>query len=473
MPPKVSRAPKSVNFRNPVYIIYAIFGLVLLWFSARTAGARPTVLGKAIIQIIGLLPGWLHSVFVGVSAIGSLTFVLALALLALIARRYKASVKLLLAGFSAYVISVFIHHLSEHANNSFPATPVAIATALALVSYQYVSRSRHRYITLVALAVVIAQLYLGKHTPIDSIGGFAIGLSTGSAICYVFGRRIIARVAPKEVYKSLLRGGYPVKSVDVLGVDARGSSPFIVSFTTNARYFVKVVNRDNFVADWLFKVYRRVAYRRLEDEAPFFGPKQQIEHETYVANLAYANGVRTPKIIGVLEVKPSNWAQIQEAIDGKSLDKIDPTRLDDVLLDETFKLVDTLHSVHIIHRDLRAANIFLDSRNTPWLIDFGFAEASISPQRTYLDLVEMICSLGVLVGADRIVKAAIRNVPKSEIVRALPYMQIACLSGETTRLMKQRPGLLPQILDGLRTATQQEDIRPAKIARFSLRSRRH
>jgi undecaprenyl-diphosphatase len=240
----------------------------------------------------------------------------------------------------------------------------------------------------------------------------------------------------------------------------------MVTFTSGKHYFLKVVNQDNFVADWLFKAYRRIVYRRLEDEVPFLSPKRQIEHESYIANLAYANGIRTPKIIGILEVQPNNWAQLQEAIGGKSLDKIEPARISDAMLGKTFELINHLHTFHIIHRDLRAANIFIDSNDMPWLIDFGFAEAAAKPSQTYRDLVEIVCSLGVIVGTDRIIRATLKNIPHSEIVQSLPYMQYACLSGETTRLIKQNKNLLPQIVERLKIGTQQETLKSAKVTRF-------
>lgn len=468
----MSTKAKSVNFRNPAYIVYVLFGIVLLWVSARTAGARPTILDTAIVQIVSLLPSWLNGIFTAISGVGSLLFTFALALTALLLSRYKASLKFAIAGSGAYLLSGLIQDLSWHSNNTFPSEPVAIVTALALVGYQYTAKSRHRYVSCVVALVAISQIYLGHNVPVDLVGGFAIGLVVGSVICYLFGRRIFARVTPKAVHKALLRNDYPVKTVKVLGVDARGSSPFMVTFSSGKHYFLKVVNRDNFIADWLFKSYRQFVYRRLEDEAPFFSPKRQIEHESYVANLAYANGIKTPRIVGVLEVKPNNWAQIQEAVDGKSLDKVETSSITDALLDNVLKLINELHSYHIIHRDLRAANIFIDKKNTPWLIDFGFAEASSRQKQTYRDVVEVICSIGAIVGAERIVKASLRNIPNREIIQALPYMQYACLSGETTRLLKLDKSLLPQIVEGLKKGTKQESIKSAKVSRFRLNMRR-
>lgn len=468
----MSSKARSVNYRNPVYVVYIVIGLILLLLSAQMVTGRPSLLGSAILDVIKVLPSWFTGLFAAISVLGSLGFVYIMALLALALLRFKASLKIIISGSAAYLIAGLFHSASWLPSDSFPDSHMAVATAIALVGYQYTPKARHRFITAAVVLIAIAQMYLGQNEPMDIVGGYAVGLIVGAAVCMAFGRRIFAVVSPKEVRKALIRNGYTAKSVKVLGVDARGSSPFIATFESGQRYFIKVVNRDNFVADWLFKAYRRLVYRRLEDEVPFFSPKSQIEHETYVANLAYANGIHTPRIVGVLEVKPNTWAQIQEAIDGKSLDGFEAAEISDKLLNKIFKLVNQLHNFHIVHRDLRAANIFIDKKHEPWLIDFGFAEASAKPKQYYRDLVELICSIGVIVGADRIIKATLGNVSRNQIVASLPYMQYACLSGETTRLMKQKKELLPQIMDGLKRGTSQQTVKTAKVARFKPGSRK-
>jgi undecaprenyl-diphosphatase len=272
------------------------------------------------------------------------------------------------------------------------------------------------------------------------------------------------------VKDALATYGFKAKTVKVLSVDARGSSPFIVTDEDNKNYFLKVVSKENFVADWLFKSWRKIVYRRLEDEAPYFSPKRQIEHESYVANLALANGIRTPKIVGVYEIGTNNWAQMQEMIDGKSLDRVDVKLVSDTVLNKIFKLVNQLHDTQIIHRDLRTANIFLDNKNEPWLIDFGFGEASVKRTKSYRDIVELIASLSVLVGSDRTVKAAVKNLPKNDLELALGYLNYPSLSSETTRLLKERKKLLPEIREKLMAALGGKEVKLVKVQRISVKN---
>jgi HAD superfamily phosphatase (TIGR01668 family) len=377
---------KTVIFRNPVYVIYALVSIGLFVLTALIA-KRIGLVETSFFRSINELPDWMIYFFATISFFGTIWFALGLSLYRLLRRQYEASLKFLLAGLGAYVASYGLGLLELRSKPSdllesvtvredvfstfgFPSVHVAVATAIAIVSYQYVPKKYHRYITFSVFLVALSRMYLGFHLPIDLIGGFAVGLAVGSIVSLALGRRITSRVTTDEVMQALQGKSLPVKKVEVLGVDARGSSPFMITGLNDKKYFLKVVNKDNFFADWLFKMWRKVIYKRLEDETPFLSPKRQIEHESYVASLAYMNVIKTPKIVGVFEIKENNWGQAQEAINGKSLDKVDASKITNKLIDKTFMLVADLHKLGIIHRDLRSANIFVDVDNEPWLIDF-------------------------------------------------------------------------------------------------------
>ena len=55
--------------------------------------------------------------------------------------------------------------------------------------------------------------------------------------------------------------------------------------------FVKVVGREQRDADALFKAWRALVYRELEDEAPFSTPKREIEHEAYLSRCSRSERV--------------------------------------------------------------------------------------------------------------------------------------------------------------------------------------
>ena len=484
---KISDKKKRIAYRNPIYVVYIAFGAIVFMLGALYANEGSGPLETALFNALNHLPDFFLPIFLLISLFGTIGFAIVLTLYGLFKKRYIFAAKVFIAGVGAYALAYGLKMLdirarpqalfdvanireSALATNGYPSGHVAVATALAIILYQYTPSKYHKYITLTVVGVVVSRMYLGVHLPADLLGGFALGLIMGSAVCLIFGRSVVPKVSAAEVKQALATYGFQAKSVKVLSVDARGSSPFIVTDMQGKNYFLKVVSKENFVADWLFKSWRKIIYRRLEDEAPFFTPKRQIEHESYVANLALTNGITTPKIVGVYEIGVNNWAQMQEMIDGKSLDRVDPKLVSDAVLNKIFTIVKNLHDAQIIHRDLRTANIFLDSKNEPWLIDFGFGEASVKRSKSYRDIVELIASMSVLVGVDRTVKAAVKNLPKEDMILALAYLNYPSLSSETTRLLKQRKKMLPEIREKLSNELDVKEVKLVKLQRISTKN---
>jgi undecaprenyl-diphosphatase len=484
---KTSEKTKRIAYRNPIYVVYIVFGILLFVLGALVANGGSGPFETALFNTLNHLPDIFLPVFLLLSVFGTIGFAVLVSIYGLFKKRYIFALKIFIAGVGAYAIAYGLKLLDIRARpqalfdvaniresaietNGYPSGHVAVATALAIILYQYTPSKYHKYITLTVVGVALSRMYLGVHLPADLLGGFALGLIVGSVVCLALGRSVVPKISIKEVKDALATYGFKAKTVKVLSVDARGSSPFIVTDEDNKNYFLKVVSKENFVADWLFKSWRKIVYRRLEDEAPYFSPKRQIEHESYVANLALANGIRTPKIVGVYEIGTNNWAQMQEMIDGKSLDRVDVKLVSDTVLNKIFKLVNQLHDTQIIHRDLRTANIFLDNKNEPWLIDFGFGEASVKRTKSYRDIVELIASLSVLVGSDRTVKAAVKNLPKNDLELALGYLNYPSLSSETTRLLKERKKLLPEIREKLMAALGGKEVKLVKVQRISVKN---
>ena len=173
--------------------------------------------------------------------------------------------------------------------------------------------------------------------------------------------------------------------------------------------------------------------------------RRSVEHEAFVALTASSLGVRTPAPRAFATAEPNAFVLAYEAIEGKSLDRLEPDELTDEVLAEVWALVGQLRGYRLAHRDLRLANIFLDDDGRAWMIDFGFSEVSASDLLLATDVAELIASSSPYVGADRAVAHAVRSVDAATLTRAVDRLHRWGLSGATRTALKERPGLLDDL----------------------------
>jgi undecaprenyl-diphosphatase len=135
-----------------------------------------------------------------------------------------------------------------------------------------------------------------------------------------------------------------------------------------------------------------------------------------------------------------------EAVDGRSLDRVAPAELTDDVLPATWRQLALLRGHRVAHRDLRLANLFLDDRAGVWLIDFGFAELAASDVLLATDVAELLASSASVVGPDRAVAAAVRELGGPAVRSALERLRLPLLSGATRTAMRAQPATM----EGLR-----------------------
>ena len=412
-----------------------------------------------VFRLVNDLPAALERPLVTVMQAGSLAAVPVTAAVALAARRPRLARDLAMAGGSAYVLakvakavvgrdrpgSLLDHVLFRGATETglgFPSGHVAVAAALATAAGPHLSRTGRRATWAVVVAVAVARMYVGAHLPVDVVGGAALGWLVGAAVHLVWGATSREPQAP-AVQAALEGIGLCPSEVTRAEVDARGSTPFFVTAEEGRTLFVKAVGREQRDADLLFKAWRFVSYRHVEDEAPFASPKQQVEHEAFVSLLAERAGVRTPRVVATAETEDGATLLVQERIIGHSLN--DDADLEDATLADVWRLVGGLRSARIAHRDLRLSNVLTDGDGRAWLIDFGFAAAAASDRALAGDVAGLLASSAVLVGPRRAVAAAIDVLGTQAVGEAVPLLQPLALSAATRGALRQRRGLLQAV----------------------------
>jgi undecaprenyl-diphosphatase len=419
-------------------------------------------------------------------ALGTLALGIAIAFIVpILYRRMDIVLRISVAGFSALLVSSLLQSIVSRPRPeellagvtphmrvvgfSFPATIASVILATALVTSIYLPRIYRRWMIYLAMLLGCSGIILGVSMPLDTFAGWVVGFFCYAFILIAMGSPV-RRISADFLAKKIRNQGLEDLTLKPASVDARGSVPFFGE-AKGKKVFVKVFNQDNNAADWLFKLVRRIQYRRLEDEVPSLTPKRAIEHEAYLTMLAKYNAkARVPEVLGIYRVGANSYAMATEMIDSTGLDKMEPKDISDKTLDDIWVQIKKLHQHNIIHKDLRAANVMVQSRTgMPWIIDFGFSECAVQPKSFYKDNVEFIASSATKVGARRAVAAGRRALTQKSLAQALPYMQYAALSGATTTDLKLNKGLIEDIRKEMLDSTDIDSngVAKAKISRIS------
>lgn len=394
----------------------------------------------------------------------------------------RAGLTVLYAGFLGYVISKYtkvsagrgrpgdllteINFFSpeQFTGYGFPSGHATLAATCVAVLYYQVAPKYRKYLLLIVFMVGISRMYLGAHLPLDIVGGWALGAAVGSLIVIICGvsRQSLTAVKLKQY---LRKRGYDIQSLRFANVDARGSRPVFITLRDGTEYFAKIFGKNEHAADWLFKIYRFFRFKNLQAEEPYVNSRRNVELEAFATLWAKQAGVRSPKIIDTIRIGKV-WVLIQAKV-AQSVPLSDAKNIRPAVLEDAWRQVRLLHDSNMAHRDLRSANLLVDSKKDVWIIDYGFAEVSPNKQRLSMDIAELLMSMSLIAGTKQTVDAARKAFADERLEQVMPYLQKAVFSGETTKQLKQNKSLLDELKNELKSRLQIEDeIDDAKIVRF-------
>jgi undecaprenyl-diphosphatase len=320
---------------------------------------------------------------------------------------------------------------------------IGITSAVVTAAAPWLSRGWRRWAWVLVFGLVFTR-FVTSPLSFDSVQALLIGWLAGAAVLVLLGAPM-RRPTPDAIVEGLDRSGLPIATLEPASVDARGSTPYFGVGADGSRYFVKALGQDERSADLLFRLFRYVQRRDLGDERPFSSLRRAVEHEAFLALAARDVGIRTPRVRTVATAEPNAMVLAYDAVDGKSIDGLEPSALTDDILGAIWEQIAALHKHRIAHRDLRLANIFLASDGEVWMIDFGFSELAASDLLIANDVAELVASSSVVVGPERATAHAAAVVDADTLTFAIQRLQPWALSGATRTALKAKPGLLDDL----------------------------
>ncbi|WSQ21011.1 flippase-like domain-containing protein [Streptomyces zaomyceticus] len=354
--------------------------------------------------------------------------------------------------------------------HNYLAPVIAYMTAVGMAR-----RPRWRVsLWVVLLLDAFTMLVAGYTTALSIILTVLIGWTVAYGTLYAVGSPNV-RPTGQTLLAGLRRVGFrPVTALRAEGVPDSSDSGdrgrrYSVTLEDGPPLDVTVVDREQQAHGFFYRAWRRITLRTITTRRSIVSLRQALEQEALLAYAAIAAGANAPKLIATSELGPDAVMLVYEHIGGRSLDSLDDDDITDELVRSAFRQVRALQSRRIAHRRLTGDAILVDRSGRVILTDLRGGEIAAGDLILRMDIAQLLTTLGLRVGAERAVAAAVEVLGPDTVADCLPLLQPIALSRSTRatlrRLARERSAREREaVLAASEAAKHQRELAKAQAA---------
>ncbi|MBO3677326.1 lysylphosphatidylglycerol synthase transmembrane domain-containing protein [Streptomyces sp. NEAU-YJ-81] len=295
----------------------------------------------------------------------------------------------------------------------------------------------------VLLLDAFAVLVGGYTTPFSIILTVLIGWTVAYGTLYAVGSPNV-RPTGQNLLAGLRRVGFnPVSAMraeepeDVHGGHGDRSRRYLVTLEDGPPLDVTVVDREQQAQGFFYGVWQRLTLRTITPPRSLQSLRQALEQEALLAYAAIAAGANAAKLIATSELGPDAVMLVYEHVGGRPLHALPDEAITDELLAGAWHEVQALQSRRIAHRRLDSDALLVDRNGTVILTDLRGGEIAAGDVVLRMDVAQLMTTLGLRVGAERSVAAAVAVLGPDAVADSLPLLQPLALGRGTRATLRQ------------------------------------
>ncbi|MFD8547538.1 flippase-like domain-containing protein [Streptomyces sp. NPDC059649] len=212
---------------------------------------------------------------------------------------------------------------------------------------------------------------------------------------------------------------------------------YLVTLEDGPPIDVTVVDREQQAQGFFYRVWRRLSLRGINQRRSLQSLRQALEQEALLAYAAIAAGAHAPKLIATSELGPDAVMLVYEHIAGRTFDSLADEEITDALMHSAWRQVEALQSRRIAHRRLVGDAMLVDRSGNIVLTELRGGEIAAGDLVLRMDIAQLLVTLGLRVGAERAVAAAVEVLGPDAVADSLPLLQPIALSRTTRATLRQ------------------------------------
>ncbi|MFE3586430.1 lysylphosphatidylglycerol synthase domain-containing protein [Streptomyces niveus] len=324
--------------------------------------------------------------------------------------------------------------------HGYLAPVIAYMTAVGMAR-----RPRWRVVLWVVLLLdAFAMLVAGYTTPFSIILTVLIGWTVAYGTLYTVGSPNV-RPTGQTLMAGLRHVGFrPVSAMRAEPEDTGDSAEqgergrrYLVTLDEGPPLDVTVVDREQQAQGFFYRVWRRLTLRSISTRRSIPSLRQALEQEALLAYAAIAAGANAPKLIATSELGPDAVILVYEHMGGRSLDSLSDEEITDDLVRGAWRQVKALQSRRIAHRRLTGDALLVDRDGNVIVTDLRGGEIAAGDVVLRMDIAQLLTTVGLRIGAERAVAAAVDVLGPDAVADCLPLLQPIALSRSTRTTLRR------------------------------------